>query len=287
MSLPKREDLNIDRVKVEHGAKTMPQFTVIYGKGDTGKTTLACHSPAPILIPVGRELCHEKFHVHKIPNTEKLNPILHLFEAMEFLRKKPHSRKTLVIDNLSCYREAVEEDVIDTYPAEGDRKATSLGDYGYGKGQAYAFNYYTRLLEGIDRLIKEREMHVILIAHEVLHTVNLPDGKYYQKTGIYAPTGDKTNVCGLLEQRANNVLYIRCEDEVRAVKNHMGIERRIVMPGRKQQRIVYTKPYGDVFAKTKSDIDSAIEIEHTDNINSLNKELNNPSILKLFERLYA
>jgi hypothetical protein len=284
MALPDKKPDNFNHIKITRDTNPGAQFTVIYGKGDVGKTATAIYSPEPVIIPVGTERCHRKFPAFKIENIDNTPPLVHLFDAMQYLITQEHSRKTVIIDNLSTFRAITESDVVDTYPVNKEgKKAKGIGDYGYGKGQAYAFGYYARLLDGIDALLN-KGIHVILIAHEAQHTINLPNDTYYQETGIYAPTGDKTNVKGLLEAKANNILYLRTEANVRKSSNAMQEKSRMATLA-PISRVIYTRQTGLFFAKTKSALPDYIEVEQSENFDDL-ASLKNPTLKYLFEELY-
>jgi hypothetical protein len=280
MALPDKKSVSFDDIKITRDTDPGAQFTVIYGKGDVGKTAAAIYSPEPVLIPVGMERCHRKFPVFKIENTTGKPPINHLFDAMTYLICKEHNRKTVIIDNLSTFRTVTEADVIEAYPLSEGKNAKSLGDYGYGRGQAFAFAYYMRLLDGIDALLN-KGIHVILIAHESQHTINLPNDTYYQETGIYAPTGDKTNVKGLLEAKANNILYLRTEASVRKTSNTMQEKSRMATMT-PISRVIYTRQTGLFFAKTKSNLPDYIEVEQSNSFDDL-ANLKNQTLINLFK----
>jgi len=287
MALPTKEQVNnFDDVFIETKTKQEPQFTIIYGKGDTGKTSTACYSPDPVIIPVGRELCHQRMLCPKMRRTViTLIPILHLFTCINYLLTKEHNRKTVIIDNLTSYREILEEDVVKTYKAN-DKTATSLGDFEFGKGQMHAYQYYKGFWLVIDALIKQRQLHVILIAHDGYYTINKPDGSYYQKLSLNAQGGDNTNARTLFESRAHNVLLMACEDVVIDRTSSMGVKRKMAS-GMPTKRIIYTKQTSAFFAKTKSTIEKSIIVEESENEHELLKELSNQTLMQLFIDLYS
>ena len=286
MALPTKEQVNnFDDVFIETSTKQETQFTIIYGKADTAKTTIACYSPDPVIIPVGRELCHQRMLCPKMENRNNIDPITHLFTCINYLLKKEHSRKTVIIDNLTSYREILEEDVVKTYKSN-DKTATSLGDFEFGKGQMHAYQYYKRLLAGIDALIKQRQLHVILIAHDGYYTINKPDGSYYQKMSLNAQGGDNTNARTLFESRAHDVLLMTCDDVVVERTSSMGVKRKIAS-GMPTQRVIHTKQTSAFFAKTKSAIEKSIIVEESENEYELLHELSNPTYKQLFIDLYS
>lgn len=280
MSIPDFNKIKFDDIEIAV-RKPRPQFTIIYGHGGLGKTTAACYAPNPVIIPIGRETGQERMIDYGVPtfeNTKDMSPIEFVFGAMARLLKTEHSRTTAIFDNIGTYREAVDEDV------EQDNKGVDLS--AFGKKQSLGYPYYGRLLAGFDMLMRKKNMNIILIAHDVLYNVNLPDGTYYQRTGIAAPAGENTNVRGLLEARAHNVLYMRSETTTRKIKGAMGNEKTISSES-DIKRMIYTKPMGTFFAKSRGDLDEVYQIENTENVTDLLKNKTNETLTKLFNDIHG
>lgn len=280
MAIPDFNKIKFDDIEIAV-RKPRPQFTIIYGHGGLGKTTAACYAPNPVIIPIGRETGQERMIDYGVPtfeNTKDMSPIEFVFGAMARLLKTEHSRTTAIFDNIGTYREAVDEDV------EQDNKGVDLS--AFGKKQSLGYPYYGRLLAGFDMLMRKKNMNIILIAHDVLYNVNLPDGTYYQRTGIAAPAGENTNVRGLLEARAHNVLYMRSETTTRKIKGAMGNEKTISSES-DIKRMIYTKPMGTFFAKSRGDLDEVYQIENTENVTDLLKNKTNETLTKLFNDIHG
>lgn len=268
--------------KIKAKPEKKPQFTVIYGPGGVGKSSAACYSPDPIILPIGRETGQERMWVPKFPTFEEmeLTPIDHITACLAWIIKNEHSRKTLIIDNVGTFHESVTEQVELDNPNE-DLKA-------YGRGVALGYPYWPWLLKGISQVMKKREMHVILLAHEGIYTVNPPDGSYYQKISLNAPSGDRTSARVLIESRANNVLYMK------SVDNTIDDKRGIVAKGStkkyatagKPTRIIYVKERGHFFAKSRPDIEDSIIIQESETEEDLLKTRNNETLIQLFSDLY-
>jgi hypothetical protein len=279
MAIPDFNKIKYDAISIAV-KKPRPQFTVIYGHGGLGKTTVACYAPNPVIIPIGRETGQEIMIDHGVPcfeNSAEMPPIEFVFGAIAKLLKTEHNRTTAIFDNIGCYREVVDEDV------EKDNTGVDLS--AFGKRQALGFPYYTRLLAGFDLLMRKKNMNVILLAHDVLFNINLPDGSYYSRTGIAAPAGENTNVRGLLEARAHNVLYLRSETITRKVTGPMG-DKKIIGSESDIKRFIYTKPSGTFFAKSRGELEQVYEIDNTPSITELLKEKTNPTLIKLFKDLH-
>jgi hypothetical protein len=280
MAIPDLSKIKIEGIELEQPGQHHPQFTVIYGKGGTGKSTVACYSPNPVVLPIGRETGHEIPAAYGVPtfcNKGALAPLSFVFGCIAKLLQGEHSRKTLIVDNIGTYRECVDEDV------EEDNKGQDLK--AFGRAQALAYPYYTKLLAGFDALMKKKAMHIILLGHEVQYNINREDGSYYARTGLHVPAGENTNVRALIEARAHNVLYLRSEPQTRKAKDAMGQEK-LIATGGTPKRILYTKPQGNFFAKCRVNMEQYYEIENSDTEESLLKDKTNESIQLIFEHLY-
>jgi len=280
MAIKDLNKIDFESIGLIPKAEKHPQFTVIYGKGGLGKTTAACYSPDPVIIPIGRETGHERMVANGIPAFQcppGMAPLDFVFGAIQKLLNSEHSRKTVIFDNIGTFRECVTEDV------ENDNKDKDLKIW--GRGSALEFPYYGKLLAGIDKLLK-KGLHVILIAHDVSFNVNLESGDYYSRVGINAPAGENTNVRGLLEARAHNVFFIQGENPTTVVKGAGGKNKQIATSGQ-ISRVIYTKPAGTFFAKSRVNLDLFYEIEPSDTEEELLKNRSNPTLIKLWSDVYG
>ena len=278
--IPKIETIDIDGIGLAT-PQPRPQFTVVYGGAKTGKTTTASYSESPVILPVGNESGQEIMIKHGIPcfdNTKGFKELDFVFACIARLMRTEHSRKTLIIDNLSRFRELVDEDV------ETDHKGEDIT--GFGRAQALSFPYYKRLVSGIKMLMQKKQMHVILIAHDVQYNVNLKDGSYFSRTGILAPAGENTNVRSLLESTAHNVLYIRNEATIKKdVKGAMGQKKNIALEA-PMRRTIYTQSKGSFFAGTYNQMEDQYDIESSETLEALYRAKTNESLKEFWQKLY-
>lgn len=313
MAVPTKPfDLSAFKPKVISGPESGGKFIIIYGKGGVGKSTLACHCvddeasadgqrtrSGYFILPVGRETGHQAMHGRKFETAGKmgLSPVDHLFLHLQYVQQA-HEKlgiKALVIDNYSSARQSFEADVILSNPTVGqnNKEVESLADYGFGRGQAMAFAYSTRLVQGISKLT-ERGVHVILLAHEGRFTVNNPDGSYYKQISINAQDGENTSVRGLLEAEAHHVLYLTSEPKsLVSDKRGMPADKESAASAKKYakreeiQRLIYTQPMGDFFAKSRADIDPVWVVEDYENPKELLVKRDHPQFKQLFKELLS
>lgn len=95
---------------------------VLYGRAGSGKTTVACSFPRPILLLDVKDkgtdsvsdLADKDLHVMHVRSVQDLE------ETYWYLRKTPHNYKTVVIDQLSGLQDLVIESVLGQELDEGD-----------------------------------------------------------------------------------------------------------------------------------------------------------------------
>ena len=255
------------------------QFSVIYARGGAGKSVIASYAESPVILSVGLETGARGMNCPKFPEISEydgLSSIDHVFSAINYLIKEKHSRKTLIIDNLGTFREEVTKDVIKDFPTE--TKAFALAPKYY--------QYYEYLLSAIAALQTKRNMDVILLAHDVLYTVNDPSGSWYDRVGINAISGKNTDARALIEARVNNCFYIRDEpitrDDNRGVIKQEG-KKMVAGAGK---RVIYTRPKENFFAKCRLNMAEKYVIEKSDSIHDLLVKKTNQSIIDFWEAFY-
>ena len=249
MALPTKDapikDWNFD-LKITNQPDRGNQLTVIYADGGGWKTTLASYAANPIILPVYLETGAKVSACPRFPNVgADQNPVHHVFAAIKWLTDEKHTRKTLVIDNLSNYRAAVQSDVIQDL----GKTATGAAQPEYSISK-FSYPYYGRLLADISRLQRKRDMDVIIIAHTEKYTTWV-DGKGLDRVSASAISGEKTNAVKLIEGQADNFYLIRNEPITRSTEEG-GITKKTVQKVIGQGKtILYTAPQQEFFAKNR------------------------------------
>jgi hypothetical protein len=64
---------------------------------------------------------------------------------------------------------------------KGGHELISIEDYGYGKGYVAAQEEFRRLLEALDRLQRDRAMHVVILMHSAIRKFENPNGLNYDR----------------------------------------------------------------------------------------------------------
>jgi hypothetical protein len=103
-----------------------------------------------------------------------------LVDAIGALTDDEHSFKTVVIDTLDALEPLVWARTVQT-KLNGDKRVSSIEDYGFAKGYIYALDLWGELLGRLDILRERRGLDVILVAHAALVTIKSPDTEDWQR----------------------------------------------------------------------------------------------------------
>jgi predicted kinase len=144
------------------GKVKKPYYVLLYGEPGIGKSTFAASAPNPIF------LCSEdganEIGVARIT----LNTLKEFKDAIEELIKTEHNYKTIVIDTVDHLEQRIFTEVCN------DKKKKSIEDIGYAKGYIYALDYWTELIDLLEKARNEKKMNIILLAHSVVKAHNDP-----------------------------------------------------------------------------------------------------------------
>lgn len=188
--------------KVVSGRIAKPVRVLVWGTEGIGKSTFGANAPSPIFL--GAEDGTSELDVARFP--EPLNWQDACDAVMELINAQ-HEYKTLVVDTLDWLEPLCWAHVCATRPNTGGKRATSIEDYGYGKGYAAALDEWRRLLSMIERLRTLRSMHVVLLAHGWIKPFKNPDGDDFDRyeLKLHPKAG------GLLKEWCDAVLFANYE----------------------------------------------------------------------------
>lgn len=136
---------------------------VIAGPGKIGKTTFAAH--APNAIGILTEDGADAVDANAFPLAGTLEEV---YAAMETLLTQEHEFQTVFVDSLDWL-----EPLIHNHVCKANKWA-SIEAPGYGKGYVAAAEEWRSLLNGFEALRRDRNMAVILIAHDKIKHFESP-----------------------------------------------------------------------------------------------------------------
>ena len=148
----------INLKSISKGTQQKAPRMIILGVEKIGKSTFACGSNAPIVLPIKQEEGVDALDCAKFPT---LNSFDEVKEALGVLIKDEHEYKTVVIDSASALEPLVYDDVCKKENATSIEKVGG----GYGKGYTEALSRWRELMDLLDVLRNQKSMASILIGH--------------------------------------------------------------------------------------------------------------------------
>ena len=136
---------------------------VIAGPGKIGKTTFAAH--APNAVGILTEDGADAVDAAAFPLAQSLNDV---YEAISTLLKEEHNYESVFLDSLDWL-----EPLLHAHVCEAN-KWTNIETPGYGKGYIAAAEEWRNLLSGFEALRQQRNMAIILIAHDKIKHFESP-----------------------------------------------------------------------------------------------------------------
>ncbi len=151
-------------IGVETGRTMQPPRLLVYGVPGVGKTTLGAEAPNAIFQPT--EEGAELVGVDRFSMAISWERVL---ENIEKLRTEDHDYQTYVLDTLDCAEPLNHASICRSF------KVAAIGDLEFGKGYAAAQELWRGLLAALDRLRREKQMGILLLAHAETKRVHEPD----------------------------------------------------------------------------------------------------------------
>lgn len=147
-----------------------PPIIVIHGSPGVGKSTWAANAPGSVFLPT--EDGQGNLGVDAFPLITEWADAL---GALAALYSEDHTYKTVVVDSLSALELLIQAQVA------RDNNKSSIEDIPYGRGHAFAVQYWQQLLDGVTALRNTKGMLPILIAHSEISRFDAPDVDSYDR----------------------------------------------------------------------------------------------------------
>lgn len=242
---------------------------LLSGIEGVGKTTFAKNSQKPIFICVEsgtNQIDAERYQFADDGRTEPQSWD-EVQAALRDLATLPHEYETVVLDTADAL-----EPLIWKHICERD-KMSNIEEYGYGKGYVAALSEWRQLLALLERLRRERGMHVILIAHTHIKKFENPEGDNYDRHEL------KLNIKagGLLKEWCDDVLFAHYETY--AVKGEKEKKAKGISTGARVIETVRTAAWD---AKNRHSLPATLPLSYADFAAALERrQVAPPADLKL------
>lgn len=157
------------KVTITKGKVNGPRRFMIFGEPGVGKTFFVAQAENPILIDGDHgadELGTDRF---KIDTWEEVH------SAIDWLMENKHEYKTLGIDTLDSL-----EEMLHLYICKKFNKS-NLSDFPFGGGYKEALLEWRRLISRLEKLQREKHMHVVMLAHVIVKEEGNPMGEDFDR----------------------------------------------------------------------------------------------------------
>lgn len=220
-----------------------PQKIVIYGTPGIGKTTFAATFPKPILLRT-----EDGAAALDMPTFPKIaTSIEDVTAALKSLFTTKHDYKTLILDSADWT-----EPLLFTSVCKAAGKE-NIEDFGYGKGYIKVDDEWRRMQARLERLRSERGMNVIVIAHAVPVTVDLPDMDPYQRYSLKL----HKRGAALWMEWADMILFVNYKAHVVRDSENKSAKGKAKGTG---ERVIFTQERPAYQAKSRWPLDEEIRI---------------------------
>lgn len=225
----------------------MPKATkaVLYGPEGIGKTSFAAKAPTPLFIDT--EGSTTRLNVSRLPAPQSWAMVL---EQVQWVIYNPQVCSTLVVDTADWAQRLCTDAVC------ARLKLSGIEDLGYGKGYAYVYEEFGRLLNLLDQVI-DRGINVIVTAHAAMRKFEQPDEMgSYDRWELKLNNSQKCSIANMLKEWADMVLFANYETIVVKNENKKG-------KAQGGQRVMYTAHHPCWDAKNRFDLPEKLPFDYT------------------------
>lgn len=237
---------------------SLPPLIGIYGTDGVGKTGLALQADDVAYAPTEQRFGHyEAMNLFQTP--ENPNAICQSFGqmngALTALLEQDHNFQTLVVDSLDHFEPMIWDAVCQKYDKSGEfvheatpesKKATTVEDYGYGKGYIYADNGWQYFYSLLNRLRNEKNMTVITVSHYTLKEEKSAEGESFEQYQIKL----HRRAAALTREVHDAILFAKFKNHIQKVGE--GLRQRNIPVGT-DERVLVCQPRPSCVVKTSFD----------------------------------
>lgn len=234
-----------------------PPMVYLYGVGGIGKTTFASYAPRPVFLMTEDGLmsphlssCDYLARADKDANNRLVRTYEEMCGWLDLLATGNHDYESVVIDSLDAFEPHVWKQTCENHGWK------SIETPGYGKGYLEAEALWRDFLARVMRLRNERNMTVIMIGHNTVTNVQMPDSEPYNQ---YSPAMHK-RAAKLVYNESDCVLFAMRPVQIVTDKGKFNTDAQKRAIADDNVRL-YTQERGGWMAKNRYDMPAWIPFE--------------------------
>jgi|ERR1700678_1518958 len=247
----------IDINSLRPSVNIRPPKIIIYGKSKIGKSTFASQAPNPIVLDLENGM--ESINVVK----HKVKTFTQVMEFMRALYSQEHDYKYLVVDSIDWLERIMVEQLCSSHQAKtlNDRSCKA---FGYGAGERLLLNMWNQFVFALDCLHQEKNMGIILIAHNQIKKFDDPLTESYDQHSIKLEkrSGER------LKEWVDCILFATLKVKIEEEKKGFG---EVINRGKDMGRIIYTEGRPSFEAGNRFNLPPEIECSWKSFYNHFNK----------------
>ena len=241
---------------------------VLYGEAGIGKSTFGAYADKSIFINLEDGLSTIEADAFSFPEPNYPEKVFDgVKQQIKDLINEEHDYKTLVVDSLTKLEKFIWDKLCDDFRVNNIEQV----DGGYAKGYIHALNHWDSFLELLDYLRKEKNMTIILLAHDGVVKVENPETQSYD---TLVPRLHKKAVDKVV-QWADCVFYAHKQIAIRELKEGFNKTRAIAIEKGKDVRVIRTIGNAAVVAKNRYNLPEFLPLDYDAFKAELNKFYNN------------
>lgn len=235
---------------IERGKKPAPPRILLYGSEGSGKSTFGAQTPQPIFVSTEDGL--GQIDCHRFPLAESFEDVE---AALTTLLTESHTYETVVLDSADWAERLAWDRVCRDYGASSIERV----DGGFGKGYVYALACFRRLLDALNRLHRQKQMMVLIIAHAKVEKFEDPETSAFDR---YSPRLHK-HVSALLTEWSDAVLFATQKFRTQTEDAGFGRKRAIAHAIGKDggERVLRTVGGPSCVAKNRFNLDAELPLD--------------------------
>ena len=179
-----------------------PQANVFYGVPGVGKSIFASGTDNPVFIGPER---NNNLHATKFPITKTHDQLMSYLREIETGKHDHKNFRTTVVDSIDMHEKVIFADICKTEPG----KTMETARKGYGKAYKESAKMLVELKDGLEAIMRTKEMDVVIIGHSVKLKFNDPMiGTDYDRYEMCLHKGSKFDCNSIFVDWADCVLFL-------------------------------------------------------------------------------